>query len=427
MSALRLVFSTLAVCTSIFASASPLPNNSGMSRLPSGAEAGDQALSPFYAWNAALPKGPGVMLRTEPMTAQPEFTQASEMKRILYTSTDARWGSGVIPVSGTLYLPKGVMPSGGWPILAWGHGTLGVADQCAPSWKLHRPRDASYLNRWLEQGFAVVATDYQGLGGPGPHPYLFWEAEGRSILDSVRAALAAYPDRLANQIVVSGQSQGSGSSLGASRVAPTYAPDLHLVATIATGIVPSFPQNGSNVWRLTEHLGPRFTMLRLVGGAIPDNGIPASNLVTPKGQALLEMASKTCVDELRGAEQQLGITAENAFTMDAAALQAKLTPSTDMTAVRLPAPLFLGTGLSDRSVPPKHQHAVAVALCSAGNPLTWRTYHGTTHNGIVNAAFNDELAFVRQAIAGTPTASNCGAIVAPGEPEKPTEGVLFND
>ena len=139
-----------------------------------GRVAGDSTLSPFYAWGGELPQRPGVLLRTEPQPSQPELTAAGTMQRILYTSIDARWNSGIVPVSGTLYLPKGAPPSGGWPLVAWAHGTLGVADVCAPSWAKHRPRDATYLNRWLEQGFAVVATDYQGLGGPGPHPYLFW-------------------------------------------------------------------------------------------------------------------------------------------------------------------------------------------------------------------------------------------------------------
>ncbi len=181
--------------------------------LPTGTTAGDRVLSPFYAWTGGLPARAGVMLRTEPMALQPEIT-AGTLQRILYTSTDARWNSGVVPVSGTLYLPKGQPPRGGWPLVAWAHGTLGIADPCAPSWTLHRPRDGAYLNRWLEQGFAVVATDYQGLGGPGPHTYLFWEAEGRSVLDSARAALAANPGRIANVLVITGQSQGSGAPSG---------------------------------------------------------------------------------------------------------------------------------------------------------------------------------------------------------------------
>lgn len=413
--------------TALLAACASAPTTHGV--LPTGVAAGDHVLSPFYAWTGALPAQPGVMLRSEPQPPQPEFTSASVQQRILYTSTDARWSSGVLPVSGTLYLPKGEPPRGGWPLLAWAHGTVGVADACAPSWTGLRPRDATYLNRWLEQGFAVVATDYQGLGGPGPHPYGFWEAEGRSILDGARAALAAYPGRIANELVITGQSQGSGSSIGASRIASTYAPELKLRATIATGVLPSFPEGP---YKAPESApspnGPvRFPMLRLVGGSIPDGGPSAESLVTPQAQPMLQMARETCVDEMRGYEQQHGLNAGNAFTRDPVAFDALLTKTSQMSLVRLPAPLFLGTGLADRTIPPRRQYAAVAALCKAGNPLVWKTYAGITHNGGVNAAFDDELRFVRGVFANQAQASNCATIAEPGAPQAVTAGIRFND
>jgi len=369
------------------------------------------------------------MLRTEPLPSQAELTAVSSAQRILYTSTDARWNAGIVPVSGTLYLPKGAPPSGGWPLVAWAHGTLGVADVCAPSWTQHRPRDATYLNRWLEQGFAVVATDYQGLGGPGPHPYLFWEAEGRSILDSARAAVAAHPGRIANELVVTGQSQGSGSSIGASRIAPTYAPELRLRATIATGVVPSFPQGPYRVPEAAPSAsGPtRFTMLRLVGGSIPAGAPSADELVSEKARPLLQLARTACVDEMRGYEQQNALNMGNAFTLAPEKLEALLLPVTDMSMVRMPAPVFLGTGLADRTVPPRRQYGAAAALCATGSPLVWKTYDGVTDNGIVNAAFDDELRFVRRALANELPESNCAAIAEPGLPGPVKAGIAFND
>jgi hypothetical protein len=114
------------------------------SQLPVGLKAGDQDLSPFYRWNEPLPESPGVMLRQEPMRSQPEITGADVAKRILYTSMDLRWHAGILPVSGTLYLPKGEPPIGGWPLVAWAHGTLGVSDACAPSWTGHKtPRTSN--------------------------------------------------------------------------------------------------------------------------------------------------------------------------------------------------------------------------------------------------------------------------------------------
>ena len=61
-------------------------------------------------------------------------------------------------------------PAGAWPIVAWTHGTVGVADVCAQSYTQRSDRDKAYLGTLLAQGYALVATDYQGLGTPSPHP-----------------------------------------------------------------------------------------------------------------------------------------------------------------------------------------------------------------------------------------------------------------
>ena len=70
-------------------------------------------------------------------------------------------------MSGTVAIPKGKAPKGGWPVVSWAHGTIGAADACAPS-KIAMPGayDQKLLNRWLKAGYAVVRTDYEGLGTP---------------------------------------------------------------------------------------------------------------------------------------------------------------------------------------------------------------------------------------------------------------------
>ncbi|SKA38913.1 Secretory lipase [Enhydrobacter aerosaccus] len=395
--------------------------------LPTGPQAGDQDLSSFYRWAQALPAQPGKMLREEPMPAQPEVTAAGLAKRILYTSTDLRWRAGIVPVSGTFYLPKGEPPAGGWPLVAWAHGTLGVADSCAPSWAGHRPRDATYINRWLEAGFAVVATDYQGLGGPGPHAYLIWESEGRSILDSVRAALAGYQDKLARKVFITGQSQGSGAALGATRIAPSYAPDVPLLATVATGVVSTFPDGPYKPAQPTTIGSPHYISLMMIGGSLPDGSPSPDALATDKGKALLKAARESCNTEMRVVAKKEGVTADNAFVEPIDKIEARLTPVTDMSVVKLPVPVLLGTGLADSVLSPQRQYAAVVALCSAGNDVVWKTYPGITHNGSPNTAFPDALAFFRTMLAGNKPQSTCATLVEPGAPGKPTAGIPFND
>jgi hypothetical protein len=92
----------------------------------------DGGVSDFYAWSPALPKQPGRMLRTEPMTDKAPLANAAQSIRILHTSTDGLDGKTRNYVSGELYIPKGQAPKGGWPLMAWAHGNGGDRRQvCA--------------------------------------------------------------------------------------------------------------------------------------------------------------------------------------------------------------------------------------------------------------------------------------------------------
>ena len=196
---------------------------------------GDGGVSPFYTWGEDIPASPGQLLRSEPLAPTLGLAEAGEQFRILYSSTDGIDGKTPVVVSGAYFVPKGTPPAAGWPLVAWAHGTTGVGDVCAPSWRPRSKRDASYLDAWLQQGYAVVATDYQGLGTPGPHPYLAVRPEAYSVLDSVRAVLRGFP-HVANQVVLVCQSQGGGATFAAAGIAPAYAAELNIRAGVATGV-----------------------------------------------------------------------------------------------------------------------------------------------------------------------------------------------
>ena len=47
------------------------------------------------------------------------------------------------------------------------------------------------LDEFLRAGFAIVGTDYHGLGTPGPHQYVNKTAQVNDVIYSVPAARAA--------------------------------------------------------------------------------------------------------------------------------------------------------------------------------------------------------------------------------------------
>ena len=91
-------------------------------------------------------------------------------------------------MSGIIVVPDGDAPAEGRPVLSWAHGTTGIADECAPSKDPAAQRHRARRARSSSAAWCSSATDYEGLGTPGRHPYIVGESEGRGTLDIVRAA-----------------------------------------------------------------------------------------------------------------------------------------------------------------------------------------------------------------------------------------------
>ncbi|QFY63394.1 alpha/beta fold hydrolase (plasmid) [Rhizobium grahamii] len=196
------------------------------------AKADDQFYHPD---SGELAGRPGSIIRSEPMPFAPEGASAF---RILYRSLGLQ--GEPIAVSGILIKPDTGVDEGR-PVVAWAHPTSGVATVCAPSLSRGVYRQIQGLEQMLQQGFAVVATDYPGLGGPGTHPYLIGDSEGRAVLDSVRAARELLDQRDQTRFSVWGHSQGGQAALYAGVMAGSYAPELKLVGIAAAAPATDLP------------------------------------------------------------------------------------------------------------------------------------------------------------------------------------------
>ena len=125
------------------------------------------SLTQFYATEARKTEAaPGTLVRSETATdyALPTGIAAT---RILYHTRTAN--NVDVIASAFVLAPYGQAPTGGWPLLAWSHGTSGVGRECAPS----RMKSLFYnwegLYEYVLMGYAVVATDDAGMGTPGRH------------------------------------------------------------------------------------------------------------------------------------------------------------------------------------------------------------------------------------------------------------------
>ena len=157
---------------------------------------------------------PGALIRSAAFHGY-SLPAGAHVVRVLYVSR-ALDGSPVA-ASGVVLIPAGTPPRRGWPVIAWAHGTSGVARMCAPSLMKDVEYGSEGLMPMVAAGFAVVATDYAGLGTPGPHQYDNKIAQANDVVYSVAAARAAVPS-LGRRWVAIGHSQGGVAVWGVAEL-----------------------------------------------------------------------------------------------------------------------------------------------------------------------------------------------------------------
>jgi pimeloyl-ACP methyl ester carboxylesterase len=151
--------------------------------------------------------------------------------RITYSSTNAF--DGTTQVSGTVFVPQGTPPSGGWPIVAYGHSTTGIQSDCAPSLDSTLLNFSTPIAGLVQAGYIVVMSDYQGLGlDQWRHPYLDSTTLGYNVIDSVKAARKLVPNA-SNRWLAFGKSEGAQAAWAANELAPDHGGGLTLVGTVS--------------------------------------------------------------------------------------------------------------------------------------------------------------------------------------------------
>ncbi|KAF1012053.1 MAG: putative inactive lipase [Pseudomonas fluorescens] len=372
------------------------------------------ATQDFYHWSAPLPGVPGQLLRSEPLAPEQSLAEAARNIRILYSSTDGLDSRTPVAVSGALFVPRGTPPPGGWPLMAWAHGTVGSADKCAPSLAGRSPRDVRYLNYWLAQGYAIVATDYQGLGTPGLHPYGLTRPLAYGVLDSIRA-VQGVQFKLSSKALVFGQSQGGRAAFATAVYARDYAPQLDIVGVVATGTPYASARKQAPSAELEEarrSVVPTFAynLLRLGTATLMDPSFVPADYLSEQALLAFELGQRDCLHAIEQRVVADGLTFNNSFKRSAKEALDQVYRESAYPSFKTDIPVFLGTGGKDRDVFVPGQKALVREACQAGDRVEWHFYPELDHSATVNGSLADSTPFVRKAFAGEPITGNCAVM-----------------
>jgi triacylglycerol lipase len=391
----------------------------------------------FYTPPDPLPDGsPGDVIRSEPMRIVYEpsgqlGSWVAQATRIMYRSIDSR--GNPIAVTGTYFEPDRPWPGNGpRPLIGVAPGTQGQGDQCAPSRLFGQSIHFSsglditlgyeefFVATMVARGFAVVVTDYQGLGTPGVHTYVNRLAQAHALLDAVRAAkrlpgTSLTPDGPA---ALWGYSQGGGASAAAVELAPEYAPELRLVGAYAgappadLGLMLPFVDGSALV-------GVLGYMLNGAIEAYPEAAPAIHARLTPNGEHLLERTKNQCGPESflefsfhRLSEYLIG----DPLQIGRDPAMSKLLGAQRIGRLKPAAPVFVDINRFDPLVPWAGAHQMALDWCAQGADVQFWTNEQPPflNKLIVNhglTLFVDgerALQWIADRFNGVPTTPNCG-------------------
>jgi pimeloyl-ACP methyl ester carboxylesterase len=356
----------------------------------------------FYSTPANLSATkPGDLLRKETFTGY-SLPKGASAVRIIYHSLDA--GGGDVATSAAVLIPAGTPPAQGWPVIAWAHGTSGVARLCAPS----AMKDVYYgdegLMPMVAAGFAVVATDYHGLGTEGSHQYVNKTAQARDVVYSIPAARAAVPS-LGAKWVADGHSQGGLAAFGVAEAEHGLKDPNYLGAVSVAGVAreTDFFSHLSNTAGVGFYLAfmaagiharyPEFNPHDLLSDGLlehyPD--------VTTKGCFFYGYATYAAVPAgtLLRANWEKSPWVHRFFEGNA------------VGGAPIGGPLLVIAGEADQTVPITGVRAAVKQLCDAKQPVTFRSYPGLDHDPTMETSTPDQLQWIRARFAGKPAGSNC--------------------
>ncbi|MBP0112749.1 alpha/beta fold hydrolase [Bradyrhizobium vignae] len=372
--------------------------------------AADAQTSFYDASRQEIAGRPGTLIRSEPMSFAPAGAQAY---RVLYRSTGMH--GEPIAVSGVIIVPPGPAPAGGRPVVAWAHPTTGVVPHCAPSLAIFVFQQMAGLRQLIEQGAVVAATDYPGLGTPGPHPYLVGDSEARAVVDSVRAARNMQGAEAGNSFAVWGHSQGGQASLYTGLIASTYAPELHLVGVAAAAPATSLVTLMGDDFKTSG--GKNLTAMTLWSWSRV-YGAPINKVVLPEAMPAVDQLANECIESIfdilarRRTEKPLEqhfLSVPNIATVEPwRSLAARNTPGALPSSI----PLFLAQGTTDDIVRPEVTASYMQRQCRTGSKVRMMWVQGVGHGFVARDSADAAVTWMMDRFAGRPAPTDCGKSLA---------------
>jgi hypothetical protein len=361
------------------------------------------ALTDFYDTpeSFATTGKPGDLIRSMKFEGY-NLPKGVDATRILYGTTNSK--GGLVTSSGVVLAPPYKATTEGWPVIAWGHVTTGINRRCAPSLMTNRFYAYKVINIYIEMGYAVVASDYAGLGTDYPHDYLDRISNGWDIINSVKAARQSLPE-LGRKWVAVGVAAGAHAVRGVTQLQADINDPSYLGVVAVSGL-----GDARTPMVVLSKEAPFLAIYisEAVKTRYPD--FNHADILTVKGLEVLERVKAECKMG-PGATMYTGPTLKGS---DILKENWELNPYIDKyfkldetKQEKHKGPILVIE--EEKGSPPIIANDIEAAkhMCEQGVEVQLNIIPGTTHNTVLAASIEDQLKWIADRFAGKEIPSNC--------------------
>ena len=351
-------------------------------------------LIPFYDAPQPLPAGKlGDLIRSESFDDY-DLPLSVNVLRILYHS---RSSSGQdVATSGVVLFPADKKaPSGGWPVIAWAHGVIGVARDCAPSLRRnlgHGP----FLSMYVNLGYAVVATDYTGLGTSFRNAFLDAPSNATDVIASIPAARQALP-QIGSRWIAMGVAEGGLAAIAVAQKEHEIRDSGYLGAMVVSDIV-----SAKDILADPAQASSSIKLASLAYGTktVYPNFEP-SKILTEKGMTLYHGIEQTCPDMGLVSESPVTESVKSSWDENKLLLQYldRSSPTVNQTYGLI---LMIS---SDHA--PSTSDAIS-KMCRLSDQVQWLHYQDLDPGRVIGDSVRDQIAWIEARFAGRKQDGTCG-------------------
>jgi hypothetical protein len=381
---------------------------------------------PFYTYSGSTPLAqivPGTVLKVRAIQLVIQGAPtAYSANQVLYRTT----GELGQPTATVATIIKPLAAVGVTKLISYQTFYDALGSECDPSYTLaggnpgyaDAQTDATLMQNYLEAGFTVVTSDYEGEN-------LDWAAgqeSGYNTLDGIRAAENELGVPRSTSVGMVGYSGGSIATEWASELAPAYAPELHIVGVAEGGIPVDFAHNLTYI--NGDNDGWAGVIPAVLVGVSRAFAFNLDTYLSAYGESVTGQVGDQCINNFAGSYP--GLTVQQLLKPQYQNFLAVPTFATIINKLIMgstpgqPAePLFMAVGNHDGTgdgvMVAADVEALAHEYCQQGVPVTFSEYSvgeftGLDHTEAIAPFESAALPFLQARFAGAPVVNGCASI-----------------